>query len=93
MHLIYTSGNALLPPVDQVVMHSSLEWRSKILISLVKSNTVLPVALHRCEISLKAAMLLGCNDAVVGPANFLCAIYCMYNERFDLISFMISFQS
>ena len=38
-------------------------------------------------------MLLGCNDAVVGPANSLCAIYCMCNEKFDLVPFMILFQS
>ena len=76
MHLICTSGYALLRPVDQVVMHSSLEKRSEIKISLVKSNTALPVALYCCNISFKAAMLLGCNDAVVGPAKFM---------RFDVL--------
>ena len=27
MHLIYTSGYALLRLVDQAIMHSSLEWQ------------------------------------------------------------------
>ena len=39
-------------------------------------------------------MLFECNDAVMGTANSLCALtyYSMYNERFDLIPFMISFR-
>ena len=50
--------------------------------------------LYLCDISLKTAMLLGGNDAVMGPANSSCALmyYSMYNERFDLIPFMISFR-
>ena len=39
-------------------------------------------------------MLLGCNDFVTDPANSSCALtyYSMYNQRFDLIPFMISFR-
>ena len=46
----------------------------------------LPVALYRCNIFLKAAMLLGCDDAVVGLPT-LCAsmYYSMYNDRLELI--------
>ena len=79
-------------PVDQAVMHLSLERKFEIQINLVKSNTALPAAFYRCDISLKGAMLLGCNDTVMGRANSSCAstYYSMYNERFDLIPFMIS---
>ena len=41
----------------------------------VKSYTVLPTALHRCDISLKGAVLPAeRNDAEVGPANSLHAL-------------------
>ena len=53
---------------------------------------MLPEALYGCDISLKAAMLLGCNDAVMSSANLCALTYYIYNERFDLISFMISFK-
>ena len=51
----------------------------------VKSNTVLPTARHRCDISSKGAVLPGRNDAEMGPANSLhaSAYYSEYNERFD----------
>ena len=53
-----------------------------------KSDTVLPTARHRCNISSKGAVLPGRNDAELGPANSLhaSAYYSEYNERFDLIS-------
>ena len=37
----------------------------------VKSKAVLPKARHRCDISSKEAVLPGCNDAEMGPANSL----------------------
>ena len=37
----------------------------------VKSDTALPTARHRCNISLKRAVLPGRNDAEMGPANLL----------------------
>ena len=37
----------------------------------VKTNTVLPTACHRCDISLKGAVLPGRNEAEVGPVNSL----------------------
>ena len=53
----------------------------------VKSDTVLPTARHRCNISSKGVVLLGCNDAEIGPANSFhsSSYYRVYNERFDLI--------
>ena len=50
---------------------------------LVKSDTVLQTTCHRCDISLKEAVLPRRNDAEMGPANSLHA-YSEYNERFDL---------
>ena len=51
----------------------------------VKSDTVLPTARHRCDISSKEAVLAGRNDAEMGPANSLhaSAYYSECNERFD----------
>ena len=51
----------------------------------VKSDTVLPTARRRCNISSKGAVLRGRNDAEVGPANSLHALayYSEYNKRFD----------
>ena len=56
-------------------------------LGLVKSDTALPTARHHCDILSKEAVLLGCNDAKMGPANLLqaSAFYSEYNERFDLI--------
>ena len=53
----------------------------------IKSDTVLPAARHRCDISSKGAVLPGRNDAEMGPANSLhaSAYYSEYNERFDLM--------
>ena len=53
----------------------------------VKSNTVLPTARHRYDISSEGAMLPGRNDAEMCSANSLhaSAYYSEYNERFDLI--------
>ena len=53
----------------------------------VKSNAVLPMARHCCDISSKGAVLPGRNDVEMGPANSLhaSAYYSEYNERFDLI--------
>ena len=52
----------------------------------MKSDTVLPTARHRCDISSKGAVLPGHNDAEMGPANSLhvSAYYSKYNEGFDL---------
>ena len=74
--------------VGRAVTRSSLEQevRSSNL-GPVKSNTVLPTAHHRCGIYSKGAVLPGCNDAEMDPANSLHAsvYYSEYNERFDLI--------
>ena len=47
---------------------------------------MLPTACHRCDISSNGDVLLGRNDAEMGPANSLhaSAYYSEYNERFDL---------
>ena len=37
----------------------------------VKSDSVLPEARHHCGISSKEVVLLGRNDAEMGPANSL----------------------
>ena len=37
----------------------------------VKSDIVLPMARHRCNISLKKAVLSGCNDAEIDHVNSL----------------------
>ena len=73
-------------PVGRAVTRSSLErqvWGSNL--GPVKSNTVLPTARHRCDISSKGAVLPWRNDAEMGSANSLHAsAYCSeYNERFD----------
>ena len=67
-------------------MRSSLEWEIRgSNLGPVKSDTVLPTARHRCDISSKEAVFPGCNDAETGPANSLhaSAYYSEYNERFD----------
>ena len=53
----------------------------------VKSDTPLPMARHHCNILSKGALLPGCNDTDMAPANLLhaSAFYSEYNERFDLI--------
>ena len=42
------------------------------------------MAHHRCDIFLKGAMLPGCHDVEMGPANLLqvSVYYSKYNERF-----------
>ena len=49
--------------------------------------TELPTARHRCDFSLKEAVLPGRNDTEMAPANYLhaSAYYSEYNERFDLV--------
>ena len=75
--------------VGRAVTRSSLKrevWGSNL--GPVKSDTVLPTARHRCDISWNGAVLPGRNDAEMGPANSLhaSAYYSEYNERFDLKS-------
>ena len=57
----------------------------------IKSDIVLPMAGHRCDISSKGAVLPGCNDAEMGPANSVHALayYSEYNERFDFFVFFV----
>ena len=57
----------------------------------VKSDTVLPTARHRFDISSKWAVLPGRNNAEMGPANSLHALayYSDYIKRFDLIFVML----
>ena len=53
-------------------MRLSLEqevWGSNL--GPVKSNTVLPTACRRCNISLKEAVLSGRNDVEMNPTNSL----------------------
>ena len=75
--------------VGQAVTRSSLErevWDSNL--GPIKSDTVLPTARHRCDISSKGAVLPGRNDAEIGPVNLLhvhaSAYYIERNERFNL---------
>ena len=75
-------------PVGRAVTRSSPEREVRgSNLGPVKSDTVLPTARHRCDISLKGAVLPGRNDAEMGPANSLhaSAYYSEYNEGFDLI--------
>ena len=67
-HLVY-------PPVGRAVAPSFLvrEVWGSIFIS-VKSNTVLPTARHRCDISSNEAVLPGRNDAEMGPVNLFNAL-------------------
>ena len=52
----------------------------------VKSDTVLPMARYRCNISSKGAVLPGSNEAEMGPASSLHALaFYSENERFDSI--------
>ena len=74
--------------VGRAVTRSSLlreVWGSNL--GPLKSDTVLSTIRHRCDISLKEAVLPGGNDAEMGPANSLHAsvYYSGYNKRFDLI--------
>ena len=56
-------------------MHSSLEPEVRgSNLGPVKSDTVLPTARHRCDISSKDAVLPGDNDTEMGPANSLQAL-------------------
>ena len=59
-------------PVGREVTRLSLE--QEVLgsnLALVKSDTVLPTARHHCNITLKGGVLLGRNDAEMGPAYLL----------------------
>ena len=86
MALYSTANNYRYWPVGRAVTRSSLErkvWGSNLY--PVKSDTVLPTARHRCNISSKGAVLPRRNDAEMGPTNSLhaSAYYREYNERFD----------
>ena len=70
-------------PVGRAVTRSSLErevWGSNL--GPVKSDTVLPKACHRCNISSKEAVLPGRNDAEMSTTNSLHApaYYSEYSE-------------
>ena len=72
--------------VGRAVSRSSLEREVRgSNLGPVKSDTVLPTARHRCDISSKEAVLPGRNDSEMDPANSLHAsgYYSEYNERFD----------
>ena len=57
-------------PVGRVVNRSYLEREvGRLNLETVKSDTVLPTARHRCDVSSKGAVLRGRNDAEMGPAN------------------------
>ena len=95
MLLIYTSAYAFLRPIDEAEMHSSLEWEVLDLNRPDQIKHSVASGFLSLQHFLKVAMLLGCNDAVMGPANSPCTLmyYSMYNEQFDLIPFMIRFPS
>ena len=87
-----TSCKTKFVPVGRAVTRSSLEREVKGSdLGPVKSDTVLPTARHRCDISSKGAVSLGRNDADMVPTNSLhaSAYYSEYNERFDLILFFL----
>ena len=82
------------PRVGRAVTRSTLEREVRgSNLGPVKSDTVLPTARHRCNISSKGAVLPGRNDAEMGHANSLhaSAYYSEYNERFDLKKFAMLF--
>ena len=59
-------------PVGRVVTHLFLEREMSSNLGSVKSDTVLPTAGHRCDISLKkGAVLPVSNIAGMDPANSL----------------------
>ena len=59
-------------PVGRGVTHSSLKREvCGSNLGPVKSDTKLPTACHRCNISLKGAVLPERNDAELSPANSL----------------------
>ena len=59
-------------PVGRAVTRSSLEREVRgSNLGPVKSDTMLPMARHCCDISLKGAVLLRRKDAEMGPANSL----------------------
>ena len=59
-------------PVGWAVTRSSLEREVRgSNLGPIKSDTVLPTAHHRCDISSKDAGLPGRNDAEMGSANSL----------------------
>ena len=59
-------------PVGRAVTRSSLESEVRgSNLGPVKSDTVLPTARHRYDISSKGAVLPGRNDAGMGPTNSL----------------------
>ena len=72
--------------VGRAVTHSS--WKREVRVSSlgpVKSDTVLPTAHHRCDISSKGAVVPGRNDAEMGPANLLHASGITASARKDLM--------
>ena len=72
--------------IGRAVTHSSLDrevWGSNL--GPVKLDTVLPTARHRCDISLKEAVLPGLNNAEMGPANSLHALCITASIRKDLV--------
>ena len=62
-------------PVGRVVTRLSLEWEVwSSNLGPAKSNTVLSTTRHQCNISVKEAVLPGCNDAKMGSAKSLHAL-------------------
>ena len=51
----------------------------------VKLDTVLPTVRHRCEISLKGAVLPGRNDAEMGPQTH----YTLWRCTASIIKYLI----
>ena len=81
-------------PVGRVITHSSLErefWGSNLVLG--KSNTVLPMTRHRCNIYSKRAVLLGRNDTEMGPANSLWLRHITASIMKDLMTWDISLTS
>ena len=83
---MFRGKGANLSKIKQTNTRSSLErevWGSNL--GPVKSDTVLPTARHRCDISSKGAVLPGRNDAEMGPANSLHALAYSASTMKDLI--------
>ena len=62
------SYNNINRPIGRAITRSSLEREVRgSNLGQVKSDTLSPTARHRCDISLKRAVLLGRDDAEIDP--------------------------
>ena len=74
----WTSGNVFFSGTNGLTFKSPA--------GQIRYTVVLPTAFHRCDISSKGAVLPGCNDAKMYPANSLYAsAYSECDKIFDLL--------